>query len=543
MLRRWHDHLLYMAAYPDDARLLRLVHARLRDVAAAVRSLRAAGRAAFHRLDDSGIAGTITRTTFTLPMCRSLLDAFGTSLDIDWHDDSAGEALDDFLPHLACAVERDGLLDTRYTTKHWFQLALGAKRAHPLAWIVDRFERIPAPDAVRDQVFDSLELPIQWRLQARAASRTFNRFPARPVFFQARPLVRAVDTRAAVLAKLPPARPLPVARARQLLRVCRAALSVRRRETDPLTYASERDVALLRMDRGIDVALFGMVPSRRLPIESYFGFVAARNRVPVAYGGGWVFGLRSEIGVNIFDEFRGGESAVIFSQIMRAYHHYLGPRRFYVDPYQFGEGNPEAIRSGAFWFYWRLGFRPTQPAARKLATEEAARIAATRTPPLAKGGQGGNEHARGYRTPPNVLRRLAKSPILFDLDRPGADTPHADDVDLRALGLAVSRWIGKKFKGDRTAAQKWSTARAWRLLKPAGFSRRPPAERQAFENLSVLIGPIEDVPSWTRKDRRVLAETLFAKGAPSERPYALHIQNHRALRHALLALTDSGKFD
>ena len=37
------------------------------------------------------------------------------------------------------------------------------------------------------------------------------------------------------------------------------------------------------LGRGLDVALFGLLPDRRLPLESFFGYIAARNRVPLAY--------------------------------------------------------------------------------------------------------------------------------------------------------------------------------------------------------------------------------------------------------------------
>ena len=35
--------------------------------------------------------------------------------------------------------------------------------------------------------------------------------------------------------------------------------------------------------------------------------------------------------------------------------------RFVVEPSQFGGTNKEGLLSGAFWFYYRLGFRPIDP--------------------------------------------------------------------------------------------------------------------------------------------------------------------------------------
>ncbi|MFO1316643.1 MAG: hypothetical protein U1F58_13655 [Burkholderiales bacterium] len=54
-------------------------------------------------------------------------------------------------------------------------------------------------------------------------------------------------------------------------------------------------------------------------------------------------------------------------RILRAFHTLYGSGRFVVNPYQFGAGNAEAIASGAFWFYYRLGFRPAHALTRALA--------------------------------------------------------------------------------------------------------------------------------------------------------------------------------
>ncbi len=51
------------------------------------------------------------------------------------------------------------------------------------------------------------------------------------------------------------------------------------------------------------------------------------------------------------------------------YHQYFGATRFVVKPYQFGLHNPEAIKTGA-WFYYKLGFRPESEELRELALEE-----------------------------------------------------------------------------------------------------------------------------------------------------------------------------
>jgi len=72
-----------------------------------------------------------------------------------------------------------------------------------------------------------------------------------------------------------------------------------------------------------------------------------------------------------------------------------GPFRnpiFTIDPYQLGLGNDEAIESGAFWFYRKLGFRPMDPAIERLARAE---------------------EKRGRRSSAATLRKLAASALRY----------------------------------------------------------------------------------------------------------------------------------
>jgi hypothetical protein len=307
-----------------------------------------------------------------------------------------------------------------------------------------------------------------------------------------------------------------------LIGIARATLAARARETDTVTWANPGEVDLFRLDRGVDIALIGLAPSRRLPVESYFGFVAARNRVPIAYGGGWVFFGRCEIGVNLFPEFRGGESAFIFAQVLRAYRQRYRVEQFLVDPYQFGKGNPEAIQSGAFWFYYRLGFRPTDGAVAREAAAEWTRVASHRS----------------YQTPASRLRRFTAAPLFLDVPpleagvTPALDAPwHPVAPDLPALGLSVTRWIAGQHEGDRLRAQAASVRLIRRVLGAPARSVRG-SERQWYERLAPAVAMIPELGSWPVRDRRQLAAALAAKGGPRERDYALRLQQLPRLRLA-----------
>jgi hypothetical protein len=433
-----------------------------------------------------------------------------------WAGDFASGA-DEALSLLLLPSERDGVFHQGLSTRELWRLAAGR---HPVRWILDRAAAVAPDPEARERLVDGLQLAVRWRLGD--ASRTLTRFPARPLFFQTGSLVRQVALGPHLARRLPRQRPVDNGAAAALIGVARATLAARARETDTITWANPDEVELFRLDRGVDVAMIGLSPARRLPVESYFGFVAARNRAPIAYGGGWVFFRRCEIGVNLFPEFRGGESAFIFAQVLRAYRQRYRVRQFLVDPYQFGKANPEAIRSGAFWFYYRLGFRPTDPEVSREAATEWLRLNAR----------------RGYQTSAARLRGFTASPLFLDVGpleagvTPALDAPwHPVAPDLPALGLALTRWIAEQHQGDRRQAQAESVRLVRRVLGVPARSGRG-SEREWYQRLAPLVAMIPALGGWPPRERHRLAAALAAKGGPRERDYALRLQQLPRLRLA-----------
>jgi hypothetical protein len=88
-----------------------------------------------------------------------------------------------------------------------------------------------------------------------------------------------------------------------------------------------------------------------------------------------------------------------------------------VDPYQIGLHNEEAIDSGAFWFYRKLGFRPTNPKAAHLLQSEEKKLKADPT----------------YRTRPSTLRRLAQGWMIYEVA--GAKPGKYDKFEVRRLAM------------------------------------------------------------------------------------------------------------
>jgi hypothetical protein len=130
---------------------------------------------------------------------------------------------------------------------------------------------------------------------------------------------------------------------------------------------------------------------------------------------------RAEVGFNLYYTFREGESAWLYARLLRLFHQVLGVTCFSVDPYQIGHENAEAVDSGAFWFYRKLGFRPASPEVAKLTAREEARM--RQTP--------------GYRSSRRTLEKLADGCLLYEI--PGTESSDWDGFRTRTLAQRLER--------------------------------------------------------------------------------------------------------
>ena len=145
----------------------------------------------------------------------------------------------------------------------------------------------------------------------------------------------------------------------------------------------------------LEIVVLGVLPEKRLPVRAGYAPFFFRNGIPVGYGDAFLLGQKIEVSFNIFPAFRRGESAWTFARLLKLYQQLFGSRVFTIDPYQVGLGNDEAIESGAFWFYRKLGFRPTDPKIERLARAE---------------------EKRRRRSSAATLKKLAKSGMVLESD-------------------------------------------------------------------------------------------------------------------------------
>ncbi len=204
---------------------------------------------------------------------------------------------------------------------------------------------------------------------------------------------------------------------------------VRYRELYGTTLGDPKSVVCAELERGVTIYMWNLLPDRRLPLRAYVAGFTLKNGVPINYVEAIGLCEWIEVGFNTFYTFRGGETAWIYAQTLRSLCHLTGATCISVYPYQLGHNNDEAIDSGAFWFYRKLGFRPGRRELLELTEREEAKI----------------EAKRNYKTPARTLRRLAAGHAFYEL--PGSEPRAWDSFSTRNIGMRVNRRMAREFGG------------------------------------------------------------------------------------------------
>ena len=515
-LGRFHEALLFLRAYPHNARVARRSERLLEGFSERVARLRAAG-AELSPLEDpeiSGIAGTAFSAIFTWPLACHLAARYPGAVEIDWEAEECVDRLGPSLPRFILLLEDDTLVEANVPYADW----LGAARGD-LAWLLKRLAAWPRAPEEKAELYELWRVPIRWELGDTPAARTHTRLAARRLFYQRTPLVRRSEVSLAAELAGPPLPLKAVARRRAaaLLDLARDTSAARYRELWGFTYGDPRYVLEADAGRGVRFFLWGVPPERRLPLRAYHAGFYIKNGVPIGYFETLSFIERVEVGFNVYYTFREGESAWLYGRLLRLLNQVLGVTRFSMDPYQLGRHNEEAIKAGAFWFYRKLGLRPMRAELARVADAEAEKI---RTRP-------------GYRTPPHILERLAEGPMIYE--PPGASVGEWDRFEVRKLGMAVARRTAARFAGDAARAREAATQEVAAALevRTSGWNRD---EQRAYSHLAPALALIPDLPRWNRAEKRAVTAIIRAKAAPEESRYLRLLQAHDRLRAAWLRL-------
>ena len=396
-LVRYHEELLFARAYPPNAAAVREVERELRGFANRVSALKV-DLAPLEHPEVSGIAGTSVTDTFSFYIVRWLLERHAEQIAIDWDWFEDENRLAETWPRFMPLLEEDTFVEANIPYREW--LAAARKGQPELSWLMDRFNSLPKSDKERAELYDSQQIYVRWSFDYNA-SRTGMRLPARRLFYHREPLIQRRDvdfTRELVRPVI--LRKISAFEGEKALDMAREASTIRYRELYGFTHGDPKHVYHVELGRGVELFLMGLPPDKRLPLRVYHAAMIYKNGVPVGYFEGLSLFERMESGFNLYYTFRDGETAWLYARTLNVMHQFTGVTAFALDPYQVGHENEEGIESGAFWFYRKLGFRPTDEEVLRLTLKEEEKIA-TR---------------KDYRTPPSTLRKLATSPMIFELD-------------------------------------------------------------------------------------------------------------------------------
>ena len=422
-LTDYYSLLLFMCAHPQDKELLQLAENELKRLATILKN---AGRIKQQQFVNSGLPHTAVVSTFSQDLLKWMQGNGNYNITIDSFT-SGKETLNTILQFTLPALEKEITTYDLPAAKLLERLKI--KKAERLAFLLSEMDKIEDP-FIKDHFFNSLGMYVKVQSVDTQLSKAFNRIQPGTVYYQ-RDILKNFDALELFNTKLPAPEKLSKQELAGLNACVKNALIILQRETDPVTCIDEDSVRVYKLERGISVAIYGMRPERQLPLESYVGYTLFKNGFPAAYGGGWVFGRRSLFGINIFEAMRGGESGYMMCQLLRVYRQAFGIDYFEVEPYQYGKGNPEGIASGAFWFYYRFGFRPADQQLNALAESEAQQISAV----------------KGYRSSEETLRKFTHSNLVLNFK---AETPPS----LSGIREKISTMIADRYNGNRAEAEK-----------------------------------------------------------------------------------------
>jgi hypothetical protein len=345
------------------------------------------------------------------------------------------------------------------------------------------------------------------------------RLPARKIFYHQSPLIQRREISFSEELEKPPAsfQKLTAKEGESAVHMTREASTVRYRELYGFTHGDPRLVLKVDVGRGVVLFIIGVPPERRLPLRAYHAAMIYKNGVPVGYFEGLSLFERMESGFNFYYTFRDGETAWIYARTLNVFRHLVGVTAFSIDPYQVGYENEEGIESGAFWFYRKLGFRPTRPSLLQLTEGEERKIAGHKS----------------YRTSKRTLRRLAGGSMIFQLNE--AEAGDWDSFQVRNIGLAMQRRMATRFGGDAPKMRKTASKLVASALGVSTASWNK-TQLGVFTDFAVVLSLISDLDKWGPVEKRGVVRIIQAKAGLDEGKYLKLMQQHELLRAEIIRL-------
>jgi hypothetical protein len=475
----YHESLLFICAYPEDEEIYRMALDEFHRIAKFIKSLSHTNK---QQLNDSGLPYTMMVTRFSCDALTEMIQNYGCKIEIDSFEQE-GSSLNSLLNLTLPSVlklETTAGFDNLELLNH-----LGIQPKNRLSFLLAEFNKLEATPLVKDHLWESLKIYLNISNASKNFSRSFNSIKV-DVYYQ-NELLKKFDANSLFNKKLPTPLKLNETTKLELAGVIKKSMLLNMRETDTSTFMHVNSLELYHLERGISIALYGLNANRQLPFQSYIGYTAFKNGYPLAYGGSWIFGETAMFGLNILEAFRGGESGYIMCQLLRTYIQRFQLKYVEVENHQFGKDNPDGIKSGAFWFYYRFGFRPIDLGLKKLADKEFEKILKD----------------KAYRTSENTLIQLCESNLALNF---GVAIPIKKELILNQ----IMEMISTEFKGNNIEAIEQSKIELHEKLK----LKLDANDMVVFEEMALWVKAFHIVK---KSKLRLVNEIISSKAADAYR--------------------------
>jgi len=496
-LQLYYDSLLFLIAYPDNKSIYDLASQSLQHLNAYIRSHENIKTHLF----NSGITNTSLCAAFSFEIVKWLRKNHPENIKL-----SSFEADDGHIRYVVSAVmrkvESEILQDANATWKSWLKTT-SKKGEDILDRLIAVFDEADIRPEIRDELWNAIGInveinfPSHTRLPDSLITPYYHRSLIKKNFLKqepgSKPILIGLDEN----------------EAEQIIECGRMILVRHLREIDPVTFTAAQLISYYQLPRGLSIALMGMVPERRHPIDSYMGYVVFKNGLPIAYAASWILFDSGRIGLNIFPAYRGGESQYIFAQVLKAHKEVYKLNRFSVDPYQTGKENSEGIKSGAFWVYYHAGFRPICQEQQKLAEAEALKI----------------KSIKGYRSLASVLKKLADSRLELVLQK------RAVRFDATDLSIAYAKILKNHYDNNRKLAEGLCFKKLVDIIQIRNYEE----EKLKFilKNWCVLLLANEQELRRNSGLKKILKKLVELKAEGNEEDYISELQRAKELRKLL----------
>jgi hypothetical protein len=493
-VQAYYDTLLFLIAYPDNKSVYELANHSLNNLTTYIQSHEKIRSALF----NSGITGSHLCGSFSFEIVKWLRKIYKKNITLDSFEAHDGQ-ITSILSAVMPKVESEILQDANTTWKKWLKKSL-RKGEDILDGVIAVFDQSDIRPEVKDELWIALGIFIEISFDRHT------RLPdslIKPYYH--RSILKRNFTKEQTEVK-PLAVKLSESESNHIIECGRMILVRHIREIDPVTFTSTHLVSYYHLSRGISVALMQMVPDRRHPIDSYFGYVAFKNGLPVAYAGSWILFDSARIGLNVFPSYRGGESQFIFDQVLKLHSNVYHLSRFSVDPYQIGKDNDDGIKSGAFWTYYHAGFRPIREEQKMLAETEALKI----------------KNTKSYKSPASVLLKLADSRLELLLKK------NAVRFDATDLSVAYVNILKKQFNNDRKTAEEQTFKKLIEFTKLK--NRYEEKLNFILKNWCVLLFSNEKQLYDNNELKEILKKLFELKAYGDEEDYVTEMQKSKSVR-------------